>query len=68
MRFSSAFTLPLPLVRTAQPGERVRAAEDTPSERGTPEVAGSTPNGLQDLPDELDARVRLVGEWQLGEG
>jgi hypothetical protein len=21
----------------------------------------------QELPDELDARVRLVGEWQLGE-
>jgi hypothetical protein len=68
MRFSSAFTLPLPLVRTAQPGERVRAAEDAPSQRGAPVVAEATRRGLQDLPDELDARVRLVGEWQLGEG
>jgi len=23
---------------------------------------------VQDLPDDLDARVRLIGEWQLGEG
>jgi hypothetical protein len=68
MRFSSAFTLPLPLVPTAQPGERVRAAQDTPSQRGTPVAAEPAPRGPQDLPDELDARVRLVGEWQLGEG
>jgi hypothetical protein len=22
----------------------------------------------QELPEDLDARVRLIGEWQLGEG
>lgn len=63
MRFSAAFTLPLPPVRTAPPVEVVRPAETSLSRTAAPE-----PGWPRDLPDELDARVRLVGEWQLGEG
>jgi hypothetical protein len=62
MRFSAAFQLPLSLPRAAQPAEpapQPAAAAPTPEAR-TP----LTP----DLPDDLDARVRLIGEWQLGEG
>ena len=55
MRFSSVFqqTTPLPEARREEP------AREKPPPAVTPAA---------DLPDELDARVRLVGEWQLDEG
>lgn len=60
MRFSSIFQLPAILPQPA-------AGEDggLPPAAAQPAVAAEP---AQDLPDDLDARVRLVGEWQLGEG
>jgi hypothetical protein len=60
MRFSSIFHFPArPQQRPVQP-ERGR----TPPVAEKPSAVEAEP----DLPEELDARVRLVGEWQLGEG
>lgn len=55
MRFSSIFQ------PASQPQEvrREEPLQDAPQPQATP---------AQDLPDDLDARVRLVGEWQLLEG
>lgn len=58
MRFSSIFQWPLPLQQSAQ--SPLRAQE--PVVAATPQECPVT------LPDQLDERVRLVGEWQLGEG
>jgi hypothetical protein len=60
MRFSSIFQLPAvpPQPAAADDAARPAAAQQQPLE------AQPAP----DLPDDLDARVRLVGEWQLGEG
>ena len=55
MRFSSLFQHTLP---QADAG-REEPVRETPQPLAAPG---------QDLPDDLDARVRLVGEWQLGEG
>lgn len=55
MRFSSIF-------QPASQPQEVRREEplpDVPQPQAAP---------AQDLPDDLDARVRLVGEWQLLEG
>ena len=54
MRFSSLFqpTSQLPETRSEEP-----AWDDAPP--------ASQPG--PELPEDLDARVRLVGEWQLGE-
>ena len=54
MRFSSLFQPTPPVSEQAQ--------QEPPRE---PSPAGVVP--MHELPDELDARVRLVGEWQLGE-
>jgi hypothetical protein len=54
MRFSSVFQPSSPQP-DAQRDEPVR---ETPQPIAPPAT---------DLPEELDARVRLVGEWQLGE-
>jgi len=54
MRFSSLFQQPSPPVEAL--------GEDPPREPMPPHAAAA-----QDLPEDLDARVRLVGEWQLGE-
>jgi hypothetical protein len=64
MRFSAVFQLPLPLPRAAQ-AEPVRT-EAAPIIVAP--VAVEPSRWPLDLPDDLDARVRLVGEWQLGEG
>lgn len=67
MRFSAIFQLPLPLPR-AQEGEPVRA-EAQAIVAAAPAPAATEPSRWPpDLPEELDARVRLVGEWQFGEG
>ena len=55
MRFSSIFQRPVPPPE-ARPEELVRENHPLPP---------SLP--CEDLPEDLDARVRLVGEWQLGE-
>jgi hypothetical protein len=60
MRFSSVFQLPLPLPRAAPATEPVRPAAPVTETPRAPLP--------QDLPEELDARVRMIGEWQLGEG
>jgi hypothetical protein len=52
MRFSSLFQTPLSQPTAAQ----VEPAPEKPEPAALP---------LQDLPDDLDARVRMVGEWQL---
>jgi hypothetical protein len=64
MRFSAAFTLPLPLPATAQ--AEAGRAQPRPA---AAQAAGAPEREFApgDLPDDLDARVRLVGEWQLGE-
>ena len=61
MRFSSVFHLPAVPQQLAAPVREVATAEKI----GEP-PAHSLP--AQELPDDLDARVRLIGEWQLGEG
>jgi hypothetical protein len=61
MRFSALFQSP---ERLQQPLARLRSD-------GAPSPAIEPPAAREpiapDLPDDLDARVRLVGEWQLGE-
>jgi hypothetical protein len=58
MRFSSLFQHPAP--QPADP-EPVRA-------QAAPQEAAQPAPPAQELPDDLDARVRLLGEWQLLEG
>jgi hypothetical protein len=57
MRFSSLFQQPV--------AQHEARAAGLPRARPEPQ-APSVP--LEDLPDDLDARVRLVGEWQQLEG
>jgi hypothetical protein len=61
MRFSSVFQLPV------VPRDSAAAAEPARAETAAPEQSPPvlTPS---ELPEDLDARVRLIGEWQLGEG
>ena len=72
MRFSSVFQFPLPLPRGVHAGEVARIATDAalvpvvPAVAAAPAAAGPS-RWPHDLPEDLDARVRLVGEWQLGE-
>jgi hypothetical protein len=56
VRFSSVFQQPVP-VPSPRPAEALREV--------SPELPAAP---AAELPDELDARVRLIGEWQLGEG
>ncbi|MDB5953965.1 hypothetical protein [Ramlibacter sp.] len=58
MRFSSIFQAP----STPRP----EAARERPRPETEPAPGPSLPP--QELPEDLDARVRLIGEWQLGEG
>lgn len=65
MRFSSLFHLPLSQRVPAQAAQHA-LTEPVPSEFRTSDAA---PLGAAaELPDDLDQRVRLIGEWQLGEG
>jgi len=64
MRFSAIFQLPLPLPAQVESARTEPAALMIPV---VPAVEEASRWPL-DLPDDLDARVRLVGEWQLGEG
>ena len=54
MRFSSVFQ---------QASSAREARREEPLRESPPPLVAPA----QDLPEDLDARVRLVGEWQLGE-
>ena len=56
MRFSSIFQIPL-AQRDPAPPLPFDAPQPVPAAKPAP----------VDLPDDLDQRVRMVGEWQLGE-
>ena len=58
MRFSSVFQLPLMHRGDAQPAQPAKKPQ------GPLRVAEAPPTDYGDLPEELDQRVRLVGEWQ----
>jgi hypothetical protein len=58
MRFSSVFQLPV-----VPPQSTTGQVPGTPIESQPPAPTAAP----QALPDELDERVRLIGEWQLGE-
>ena len=59
MRFSSVFLPP------AVPSQAASARKRAQADEATTPTADPAPR--QDLPEDLDARVRLIGEWQLGE-
>jgi hypothetical protein len=62
MRFSAVFQFPL------VPREALPAAEPA-RKLPVPEASPENHSQFDDLPDNLDERVRLVGEWQLlGDG
>lgn len=61
MRFSSIFQPNPPAPRKPQVDA---AAHEEPVQPAPASVSATA----ADLPDDLDARVRLVGEWQLLEG
>ena len=67
MRFSAIFQLPLPLPAQADSVRTEPAALLIPAVPAAAAAEDASRWPL-DLPDDLDARVRLVGEWQLGEG
>ena len=57
MRFSSLFHQPASPVPAGEVGVRGPAPKEA-----------SQPAAPAELPEDLDARVRLLGEWQLLEG
>lgn len=60
MRFSTLFQLSAPPRSPCAPVPLIEVqAREVPAARETL---------APELPEDLDARVRLVGEWQLGEG
>ena len=59
MRFSAIFQFPLPHPEDAQTAAPVRVVQAEAAPAAAP---------LPELPEDLDQRVRLIGEWQLGEG
>ena len=67
MRFSAIFQLPLPLPRAAQDGEPAAVEPASVVPVAAARAAAESSRWPADLPEDLDARVRLVGEWQLGE-
>jgi hypothetical protein len=64
MRFSSVFQLPL--IRTAAVPKAPARAEEPVSTYYSGYDSQFPPTDFSQLPEELDQRVRLVGEWQLG--
>lgn len=66
MRFSSIFQLPLPKAATVPP-EPVRVQDVVVPIAVAADPPDSALGALASLPEALDERVRLVGEWQLGE-
>ncbi|HSV79164.1 MAG TPA: hypothetical protein VLK85_08150 [Ramlibacter sp.] len=64
MRFSAAFYLPLLTPAPAHEPALPRA-DVVPTPPEPPQPSGQAP---ADPPEDLDDRVRMVGEWQIGEG
>jgi hypothetical protein len=62
MRFSAIFQLPAVPMQPAAPAREAAAADLSANETPSRPAAASP-----ELPDDLDARVRMVGEWQLGD-
>ena len=62
MRFSTVFQLPLVPRLTAEGPAPVRVEEPAAPKSPPPAAAA-----LAALPEDLDQRVRMIGEWQLGE-
>jgi hypothetical protein len=62
MRFSAVFQLPLASRLTVDAPAPARVEE--PAAPMTPVPPARL---VADLPEDLDQRVRMVGEWQLGE-
>ncbi|MDB5860287.1 MAG: hypothetical protein JWQ76_3976 [Ramlibacter sp.] len=62
MRFSAVFQLPLAPRLAVE-----RAAPVRVEEPAAPVTPGPRAPQFADLPEDLDQRVRMVGEWQLGE-
>jgi hypothetical protein len=63
MRFSAVFQLPLvPRLAVERPAP-VRVEEPA-----APVLPVPPAPPFAELPEDLDQRVRMVGEWQLGEG
>ena len=62
MRFSAIFQLPL--ASAAGAPRDAASARGEPAQAAAPVTAEAAPAAL---PDDLDARVRLVGEWQMSE-
>ena len=63
MRFSAVFQPPLPPRLAAERTAPVRVEELAAPVLPVPQAPL-----FADLPEDLDQRVRMVGEWQLGEG
>jgi hypothetical protein len=63
MRFSAVFQLPSVPCLADYGSAPVRAAEPAALVAPVPQAPA-----VADLPEDLDQRVRMVGEWQLGEG
>jgi hypothetical protein len=64
MRFSSIFQLPLP--------QRLAVEQEAPARVEEIRPAYTAPESLprpdfSQLPEDLDQRVRLVGEWQMSD-
>jgi hypothetical protein len=68
MRFSAIFQLPLSLPHAAKEGEPLGVETAAIVPVAPAPVVAEPSRWPADLPEDLDARVRLVGEWQLGEG
>ncbi len=64
MRFSSIFQLPS--AQRAAEAQHV-LSEPVPADFLPSDAAPLVPLASVDVPDDLDQRVRLIGEWQLGE-
>ncbi|GAB3778133.1 hypothetical protein GCM10028796_58160 [Ramlibacter monticola] len=60
MRFSSIFQLPAVPQQPAAPLRDAVPKEEALADR-TVQVVQAGP--VQELPDDLDARVRMIGEW-----
>lgn len=62
MRFSAIFQLP------AVPAAAAPVRDAAPKDRVIVEPVPAPQAAEPEVPDDLDVRVRMVGEWQLGEG
>jgi hypothetical protein len=66
MRFSSAFPSRNPQRQAARPERAVRGGPHVPAAPlVAPVVAEPVAAASQEPPDDLDQRVRLMGEWQM---